>query len=86
MTNPQALTKKMNTMQPPLGEQALNKRQIQGINKEISIGGKFFCWHDYTCLWEKVPKKHLLDWGYIHLCIKCGKKKIFSNPLLEPID
>ena len=61
-------------------------RQQRAINAEIAIGGRFFCWHDYTCIWVPVPRNSLIDWGFKHICTKCGKSKIFKEPLLEPLN
>lgn len=63
----------------------MKDRLQTAINKEISIGGKLFCWHDYTCIWSPVIRNHIFDWGFKHICVKCGKSKIFKEPQLEPV-
>jgi len=51
----------------------------QAIYRQITIGGKLFCWHDWIYLSIYFPKS---AWEYVkgfdaeYLCVKCGKSKI----------
>lgn len=54
-------------------------REQKAINAEISIGGKFWCLHDFTFICETLAKTAFeagtaLRW-YKYLCVKCGKEK-----------
>lgn len=60
-------------------------RLQKAILKEISIGGKLFCWHDWTSFPEPTVRNHIFDWGFKHLCVKCGKSRVFNERMLEPI-
>jgi hypothetical protein len=59
------------------------KLQQQAINKQIEIGGKLFCIHDYIYLSEKLA---LYACKHIYGCIKCGKTKESECMLLEPLN
>lgn len=61
-----------------------NSRKNQAIQREIEIGGKFWCWHDYT-YFTPVMRENIFDWGMLHKCVKCGKSKIFKNMQIEPL-
>lgn len=57
---------------------------FDAIQAELEIGGRLFCWHDWTYFAPAI-RKHLFDWGYLHKCIKCGKSKVFKEMQIEPI-
>lgn len=65
-----------------------DKRTQRAINARISIGGKLFCWHDWTFIsqvWGKTAFEigTSLVW-YEYLCTKCGKdKRVPHERLLE---
>ena len=61
------------------------KRIDKAILASIKIGGKIFCFHDYTYV-GAVPYQSIFEWGYSYLCTKCGKEKIFKNLQIEPLD
>lgn len=68
----------------PINNKALQK----AIYAEITIGGKFWCWHDYTLAAHCLPQD---GWEYTkgikfkYLCTKCGKEKKTAYLMLEPI-
>jgi hypothetical protein len=51
---------------------------FEAMKKQLSIGGKVFCWHDWILLSHSCPRD---AWEYAHginaeyLCVKCGKSK-----------
>lgn len=76
------------SMMPPIfvtyQEAWETRRKNMALQNQIFIGGKFFCFHDWTWIGPAI-RKHLLDWGDAHLCVKCGKYKVFTIRRIEPI-
>jgi hypothetical protein len=74
-------------MQPPIFSTAEDRfvedRKNRAVRAFISVKGKLFCFHDYTCFGAAI-RKHLHDWGYEHICTKCGKRKVFKYMQMEP--
>jgi hypothetical protein len=62
-----------------------NDRMYDAIHAELTIGGKFFCWHDYT-FFNNCIREHIHDWGYLYKCVKCGKNKVFKYHQLERVE
>lgn len=80
--------KKEYTMSPLLFETPQERfekyRKSIAIFKEMTIGGRLFCWHNWTYFCPSI-RRHLLDWGSLHKCTKCGKSKVFKERVIEPI-
>lgn len=76
------------SMSPPIFqtsiERAKSRRFHKAVKAEISVGGKFFCRHDYTFLETSQPDKNIFDWKYLYSCVKCGKRKLFRDLQIEP--
>lgn len=59
------------------------------IVKDITTGGKFWCWHDYTFIHNTYPIdgfEMMKGVRYCVGCVKCGKKKRVANLPIEPIN
>lgn len=57
-------------------------RLQQAILKELTIGGRFFCWHD----WVDANAGELnYRTEYYYLCCKCGKRKVVDAPFIVKI-
>ena len=61
-----------------------NHRMGDTIYAELNVGGKFFCWHDWTYFAPAI-RNHLLDWGFLYKCTKCGKSRVFKEMQIEPV-
>lgn len=81
--------KKVFEMSPPIFATPQSRfeqgRLNQAIRKQVEIGGKLFCSHDFTYMKSSRPVNNLFDWRFVYCCIKCGKEKTFKNMQIEPV-
>lgn len=62
------------------------QRKNKALRVEISVGGKIFCWHDYTFICRTTPRDvgdMIRGINYRNLCVKCGKEKRTNYLILE---